>query len=87
MSRAAALLISGCGGCREKDGGGEKKKNHAKRLKTADGMRDTFDWSSLLHDTHNFAKEPGGTRSLAATSPAATGWEWAGGGGGDSHSR
>lgn len=59
---------------------GEKKKNHAKRLKTADGMRDTFDWGSLLHDTHNFAKEPG-MRSLAATSPAATGWEWAGGGG------
>lgn len=61
MSWAAALLISGCGGCGEKNGGG-KKKNHAKRLKTTDGVHDTFDWGSLLHDTHNFAKEPGGKR-------------------------
>lgn len=53
--------------------GKKKKQNHAKSLKTTDGTRDTFDWGSLLHDTHNFAKEPGGTRSLAATSPAATG--------------
>lgn len=59
MSRAATILIFDCGGCGAKDRG-------LSCPKTANGTCVTCDRVSHFNESHNFAKESGSTRLLAA---------------------